>query len=113
MDFEIGSDIVEVKRIKEGLERFGERFAKRILTEREMKEFEKRKDKAIFLASRFAAKEAIYKAVNIKPFSWHRIEVLKDNGKPEVFIDGKLRKDLKITISHEREYAIAFCVLIK
>ncbi len=113
MDFEIGSDIVEVKRIKEGLEKFGERFAKRILTEREMKEFEKRKEKAIFLASRFAAKEAIYKAVNIKPFSWHRIEVLKNNGKPEVFIDGKLRKDMKITISHEREYAIAFCVLIK
>ncbi len=113
MDFEIGSDIVEVKRIEKGLNKFGERFAKRILTEREMKEFEKRKDKAIFLASRFAAKEAVYKAYSLQPFSWHRIEILKNNAKPQVFIDGKLRKDLKITISHEREYAIAFCIFAK
>ncbi len=113
MDFEVGSDIVEVKRVENALKRFGERFAKRILTEREMKEFKKRRDKAIFLASRFAAKEAIYKCFNLTPFSWHRIEVLKENGKPYIIIDGEMRRDIKISISHERGYAIAFSIFVK
>ena len=113
MDFEIGTDIVEVKRIKEGLAKFGDKFAKRILSEREFEEYTERNDRAIFLASRLAAKEAVYKAFNIKPFSWHRIEVLKKDKKPKVFIDGKIREDIKITLSHEKEYVIAFCLCIK
>ncbi len=113
MIIEIGSDMVSVKRIKEGLKKFGDKFIKRILSEREIKEYKSRKDKEIFLASRFAAKEAVYKAYNIRPFSWHRIEILKNGVKPSVFIDGKERKDIKITISHEKEFAIAFCIFLK
>ncbi len=110
MNIEVGSDIVSIIRIKKAFEKFGERFAKRILSEREMREFSKRKDKIVFLASRFAAKEAVYKAYNLKPFSWKRIEILKKQEKPTVYIDGIERKDIKVSISHEREFAIAFCI---
>jgi len=112
MDFRVGSDIVSVKRIKNAYQKFGIRFAERILTERELKEFEKRKDKLIFLASRFAAKEAVYKANEISPFSWHRIEILKKDKIPAVYIDGIEKKEIKLSLSHEKEFAIAFCVVI-
>jgi len=113
MNISSGVDIVSISRIRKALKKFGDRFAKRILTERELKEFYKRKDKIQFLASRFAGKEAVYKAFNISPFSWQRIEILKKNEKPKVFIDRKLAENIDISISHERDYAIAFCIVVK
>ncbi len=113
MKLHAGTDIVSVKRIEKAYLKFGKRFAKRILTESEMKEFEIRKDKISFLASRFAAKEAIYKAYSISPFSWQRMEIIKKGAKPLVKIDGKIIKEISLSISHEKDFAIAFCVFME
>ncbi|BBB33174.1 holo-[acyl-carrier protein] synthase [Thermotomaculum hydrothermale] len=113
MDIEIGTDIVSIKRIEKSFNKFGDKFVKRILTEREIREYSKRKDRLQFIASRFAAKEAVYKAYNLSPFSWHRIEILKNGEIPVIYIDGKEKENIKISLSHEKEYVVAFCVRIK
>ena len=113
MKLSTGTDIVSVQRIEKAYRKFGERFVKRILTDNEIKEFDRRKDKIIFLASRFAAKEAVYKAYSITPFSWHRIEIIKEGEKPAVKIDGTKVNGLSLSLSHEKDYAIAFCVFLE
>ncbi len=113
MEIKVGADIVSTKRIKSAYSRFGERFARRILTKNEYHTFRKRKNKIEFLASRFAAKEAVYKAFNIIPFSWQRIEITKMEGEMFVVIDGIKRTDFSISISHEKEYTIATAIHIK
>ena len=59
----IGTDLVRTSRIANSLERFGERFAEKILASREMTDFKSSKDKVKFLSKRFAAKEAVAKAL--------------------------------------------------
>ena len=103
-----GVDIVEIKRIEEALHRWGDRFIKRIYREREGGRVEE-------LAVRFAAKEAVIKALGRKvPF--RDIEILNDRrGKPFIKLHGraqKLASELKIkrwevSLSHSREMAIA------
>ncbi len=65
MIFGIGTDIVRVIRIQRSLERFGERFARRILTEGELEDYRRVRQQAHFLARRFAAKEAAAKAMGL------------------------------------------------
>ncbi len=113
MMLSLGTDIVSVKRIGKAYKKFGNKFVKRILTERELQTFEKRKNKIEFLASRFAAKEAVYKAYQLKPFSWHRIEIQNSGAKPEVSIDGEKMESISLSISHEKDFAVAFCIYIK
>ena len=105
-----GVDIVSVKRIEKALSRFGEGFAKRILTPEEQLLYRERKDSIQFLAGRFAAKEAIYKAAGIPGLTWQRVTVLPEKKRPLVQIDGKKRKDIQLSISHEKEYAVAFVI---
>ena len=101
----IGCDIVAIKRIKKQKED----FYKRILTPREQViylEFNEAR-KLEFLAGRFAAKEAIYKACNDTGVL-SNIEVLNDDsGKPYCNIEGF---KIHISISHEKEYAAAYAV---
>jgi len=59
----VGNDVVEIGRIERALERFGERFARRILCEPELKRFSGHRKPAAYLAKRFAAKEAFTKAL--------------------------------------------------
>jgi holo-[acyl-carrier protein] synthase len=118
-----GTDIIEIDRIKNSIENIGDRFIRQIYTEEEIKYCEsKSKAKYQHYAARFAAKEAIFKAIsktlNDKfEISWKNAEVLNDkNGKPYVhFIDTNMQEkieDIDISISHCKEYAIANVIVI-
>ena len=86
MIYGVGNDVVEIGRIEKALERFGERFARRILVESELAVFHRRKKSAAYLAKRFAAKEAFSKALGTGihfPVNWHNVWVVNDrSGKP-------------------------------
>ena len=112
----IGVDIVEIARLEKAVARWGERFLRRVYTQSELKLYHK---KLSSLAARFAAKEAIIKALG-KPargICLREIEILSDpGGKPLVNLYGKAQKQaqglglnkLAITLSHSKEYAVAF-----
>ena len=116
-----GTDIIEVSRIRDSIERSGENFLNLIYTPAEIEYCESKKvSKYYHYAGRFAAKEAIYKAISPLlehkfDISWHNAEVINDeNGNPKInFIDIKLDKikNIDISISHCKEYAIATVVL--
>lgn len=118
-----GTDIIEISRIKESIENIGETFKEKIYTLKEIEYCEGRKNaKYQHYAGRFAAKEAIFKAVSDLledkfEISWKDAEILNDeNGKPRVEIfNERLRKQIEnidISISHCREFAIANVVII-
>jgi len=123
MIFGIGTDIVRVERIRADLERFGERFAERILTAGEMREFRDNAGKANFLARRFAAKEAAVKAMGTgfsNGILMHDIEVTHNaHGKPQLTFYGRAQQFLqekRVTVSHisladEQDNAVAFVTL--
>ncbi|MDO4618756.1 MAG: holo-ACP synthase [Clostridia bacterium] len=117
MIFGIGTDIVKVKRIEKLMEKEG--FLDRIFTGREVEYFKKHNMKSESVAAGFAAKEAVSKAMGtgISGFNFSDIEILhEENGKPNVNLLGKAKelsgdRKIHISISHERENAIAFCVI--
>lgn len=119
-----GTDIIEIERIKESIENLENKFIKEIYTEKEIEYCESRRGaKYQHYAARFAAKEAIFKAIskllnNKYEISWKNAEVLNDeNGKPCVnFINTNIIEkieDIDISISHCKGYAIANVVLIE
>jgi holo-[acyl-carrier protein] synthase len=112
MPMEIGVDIVEISRIRTAYDRFGQGFMKRILTGAEMDQCLSKPDPVATLAGRFAAKEAISKALGTgisKGLYWHSIEVLNDEaGKPCATVNTEgFSGRLSISISHDRHSAIA------
>ncbi len=119
----IGSDIVEYARIESMWSRYGLRFARRILSERELPGFESSSHPARLLAKRFAAKEAFAKAVGSglrDPVSLRRVGITHDGlGKPVLQFDDVLRTHLAqlgitghhLSISDERNMIVAFVVL--
>lgn len=118
----VGIDIVRVERIKEAVETWGEKFLRRVFTENEIAHCYEKKDPFPSLSVRFAAKEALIKAVGSKLSAFTDIEILNDShGKPFVRTSGKLEgffsenslRDPQVSLSHEREYAIAFVILEK
>lgn len=125
MIFGIGTDIVKISRIAEGLERHGERFAEKILTDREMAEFRRCSGSAAFLAKRFAAKEAAVKAMGLgfrDGVSMRHISVDHDAfGKPMLSFSGRAREfcdqrgvgEAFVSLSDEKEMAVAFVTLLR
>lgn len=117
-----GTDIIEISRIKQSIERTGETFLNIIYTPKEIEYCEsKRNAKYYHYAGRFAAKEAIYKAVsslldNKFGISWHNAEILNDeNGNPKIKflnIEFKNIQSIDISISHCKEYAVATVMVI-
>ena len=118
-----GTDVIEINRIKESIETLGETFKNKIYTQHEIEYCESKKNaKYQHYAARFAAKEAIFKAVsnllNDKfEISWKNAEILNDkSGKPSInFISTNVVdkiESLDISISHCKEYAIANVVII-
>ena len=119
----IGTDIVSIERIQGALDRFGERFVKRVLTPQERVRFERTKLKASHLAKRWAAKEAFSKAIGTgihAPFKWHSITVGRDaRGKPLVVPDDAMRAHLDslgvarahVSLTDDAGVAMAFVVL--
>ena len=123
MIYGVGTDIVEVARIEKALERFGERFAKRILCEPELRRFNGHRQKANYLAKRFAAKEAFTKALGTgihAPANWHGVWVKNlPSGKPVLEFSGPLQDLLQqrkilnhhLSLADERGMAVATVIL--
>lgn len=118
----IGTDIVAVARLAKLYERHGERALEKLLAPRERADFTKAKDPARFLAKRFAAKEALGKALGIgvtAPATLPAIAVVHDAlGKPDFDYAPELAAHLKqrglvahLSISDEQDFALAFVVL--
>lgn len=123
MIFGIGTDIVRVVRFEKNLARFGERFARRILTDAEYADFQKIAQPAQFLAKRFAAKEAMAKAMGTgfrNGLSLRHIGVGHDaNGKPQLefsgvaedFLNRHSIKHVHVSLADEKDHAVAFVTL--
>ena len=118
-----GTDIIEINRIKESIESLGENFKNKIYTEKEIEYCESKKNvKYQHYAGRFAAKEAIFKAISELlddkfEVSWKDAEILNDKqGKPRVtFTSKKLQEKIEnidISISHCKEYAVCNVVVL-
>jgi holo-[acyl-carrier protein] synthase len=117
----IGNDIVEIARIKAALTRYSQRFLNRIFTSYEQDYCLKRKEPALHLAGRFAAKEAIAKALGTgfsQGLSWLDIEIRHNpNGKPIAVLSPFTRKlfddpTIHVSLSHCQQYATAFAIWI-
>lgn len=119
----IGIDLVKIERMRNAVERWGERFLRKIFTEHELSYCYERKEPYPSLAVRFAAKEAIIKAIGSDVFiPLTEIEIINDeNGMPSVRANGSFKEMLKrrtiskchISLSHEKEYGIALVVFEK
>ncbi|MBD1390005.1 holo-ACP synthase [Neiella sp. HB171785] len=119
----LGNDLVEIDRIEQVLQRSPERFAARVLTANELRQFQQHKQPARFLAKRFAAKEAAAKAIGTgiaAGVTFHDFEVSNDAaGRPLLALSGQARQLAKeravshcwLSLSDERHYALATVVL--
>ncbi len=118
-----GIDLVEIKRFEDILKRYGEKFLSRIYTEGERNYCRERRNHHEHLAARFCAKEAVRKAFGNHSSSlrWLEIEVKNDTrGKPLINLTGQARalavsleiREILVTISHSRRYAVAQAILI-
>lgn len=118
----IGTDIVQIERIKHAFERQGERFAQRILCASELCLFHEKGQSIPYLAKRFAAKEAASKALGtgIGTISWQDMQISNDpKGAPELTLTGSAKEimaamgasQVSISLSDEQDYAVAFVVL--
>lgn len=117
----IGIDIIEIERIKKSIDNFGEKFLNKIYTTTELEYCLSKRNKYQHFAARFAAKEAIYKALSSdtnEVYSWQDVEIYNElNGLPKVKFYGALKnylnhgKDLKISMSHSENYVTCVAVL--
>lgn len=109
----IGMDIIEVRRVREAIEK-NPRFLERIFTEREIRYSLRKKNKYQHLAARFAAKEAFFKALG-RRISWTGVEVVNQkSGKPELEIHSKEKLNFStchVSLSHLKEYGLAVIIL--
>ena len=116
----IGTDIIEISRIRDAINRTSS-FKRKVYTEKEIEYIEKKKEPYASYAGRFAAKEAVSKALGtgVRGFSLNDVEILNDDlGKPTVTLYNNLLnhvEDLKIqiSISHSREYAVSTVIIYK
>ena len=127
MIYGIGTDICDVRRIRASLERYGERFAKKILSDGEMRTFNERSarwpDRGVsFMATRFSAKEAFSKAIGTgmrMPMTWRSCEIAKEaSGKPCIVLHGALKVwfdarqlTAHVSLTDETDYAASFVVI--
>jgi len=119
----LGIDIIEIERIKESIERFGDRFLNKVFTENEIKYCMGKGNKYQHFAARFAAKEAVSKALSTgwnKDFNWKNVEIMNEpSGMPVVTLKGKLEeflkpdKELKISMSHSRDNVACVAIIYK
>jgi len=115
----IGLDLVEIARIERDLKRYGERFASRILGTGELEIYAGRRDKTLFLAGRFAAKEAVIKALGFylkKRPPLGDIQIINDStGQPQLRLPEYVIRTLPghrclLSITHEKHYAAAMAL---
>ena len=123
----IGTDICDIRRIRAALERHGERFAGKILSEAEMATWRLRSQRwpergVRFVATRFSAKEAFSKAIGLgmrMPMSWRLCEIAKaPSGKPGIVLHEPLKSwfearglSAQVSVSDESDYATSFVIV--
>lgn len=119
MKISCGTDIIEISRVKDGLEKYEEKFREEIFTDKEIEYCESHKNqKYQHYAARFSAKEAIFKAISKKldkNYSWRDFEIVNNkNGKPEVNLKKTIKEieSIDVSISHCKEYAVASVVVL-
>jgi holo-[acyl-carrier protein] synthase len=119
-----GLDATEIARIADTIERYGERFVRRVFTEGEIAYCRARRDFASSFAARFAAKEAAMKALGTghsRGVFWTGIEVVRHGGPPQLRFHGGAAARMAslgatralVTLTHSRELAIAHVMLLK
>ncbi len=118
----LGTDIVEIDRVRDMIERHGDSFLQRCFTAAEIAYADKHRDAAVRFAGRWAAKEAVVKVLGtgfVKGITFHDIEVLPlDTGQPRIALSGGAQQiaasmgitSVLITISHAKLYATATAV---
>ena len=118
-----GIDIAEVRRIQESMQRFGDRFLRRVFTEAEIRYCDSKANRAERYAARFAAKEAAMKALGTgwsQGVRWRDLEVTRQpGGRPTLAFHGKAAefaarlgtKHVALSLSHTSEQAIAQVIL--
>ncbi len=111
----LGCDIIEIERIEKSILKYGDNFLSYILSSKEIELYNKKGKKSEFVAGRFAAKEAVSKALGTGISGecfFTDIEILPDeNGKPLVYLKNERKENIEISISHSRMNAIAVCVI--
>ena len=119
----LGIDIIEIDRIKKSIDEYGSKFLEKVFTENEINYSESKFNKFQHYAARFAAKEAVYKALTSgwkEGLRWKDIEIQNDNsGMPSVKPSGKLKTflsknaQLRISFSHSDNYVTAVAIIFK
>ncbi len=119
----VGVDIVEIRRFRAALERQGERFTKRVFTPGEQEYCRAHRDPVPSFAARFAAKEALFKALGTgwaRGVSWLDVDVRRIDGRaPSILLQGEAGKisaslgaqKVHLTLSHTEESAVAVVIL--
>ena len=129
MIYGIGTDVCDIRRIRASLERHGERFAHKILSEAELATWKARSARwpergLRYLATRFSAKEAFSKAIGLgmrMPMTWRLCEISKlPSGQPSIVLHGELKAWFEsrgltahVSVTDETDYAASFCVVEK
>ena len=119
-----GLDATEIARIAAAIERFGDRFVRRVYTDGEVAYCRRRRDAASSFAARFAAKEAAMKALGTghsRGVFWRGIEVVRHGGPPQLRFHGGAKARCAamgatgslLTLTHSRELAIAHVLLLR
>jgi holo-[acyl-carrier-protein] synthase len=129
MIYGIGTDICDIRRIRASLEKHGERFAQKVLSDNEMQTYRARSERwpergVRYVATRFSAKEAFSKAIGMgmrMPMTWRLCEVAKlPSGQPTIVLHGVLKEwfeakglSAHVSVSDESDYATSYCVVEK
>lgn len=116
----VGIDVVEIPRMQQTIDRWGEAFLNKILTASELEYTRSKMNPTVHIAGRFAVKEAVSKALRTGwsgGFRWKDVEVTNDpSGKPSVTLQGKAREllkngSVKISISHSDQVVVAIAII--
>ncbi len=129
MIYGIGTDICDIRRIRASLEKHGERFAQKVLSDNELNTYRARSERwpergVRYVATRFSAKEAFSKAIGMgmrMPMTWRLCEVAKlPSGQPTIVLHGVLKEwfeakglSAHVSVSDESDYATSYCVVEK
>ena len=127
MIYGIGTDICDIRRIRASLEKHGERFAQKVLSDNELNTYRARSERwpergVRYVATRFSAKEAFSKAIGLgirSPMQWRLCEILNaPSGQPQLLLHAALKDwfdsrhlSAKVSLSDESDYAVSFVVV--
>lgn len=106
----IGTDIVFIPRIEKVIKKWGKRFLERVFSSEEIKYCIKKQRPEVCFAGRFAAKEAIFKALGREDMAFKDIEIISE-GPPFITLNKREKPSIKVSISHDENYAVATAIV--